>query len=54
MKDFFASCPRGMEEMLLDEAKPFVQEVEIGKGGILFKADLRSLFVFMITTRLKR
>jgi 23S rRNA G2445 N2-methylase RlmL len=52
MKDFFASCPRGMEEMLLEEAKPFVQEVELGKGGILFKADWRSVFVFIITTRL--
>jgi 23S rRNA G2445 N2-methylase RlmL len=52
MKEFFASCPRGMEEMLLEEATPFVQEPKIGKGGILFKADWRSLFIFTITTRL--
>lgn len=52
MKEFFASCPRGMEEMLLEEAKPFVQEGEVGKGGILFKGDWRSVMIFIITTRL--
>ncbi|MBK24170.1 MAG: hypothetical protein CME70_09240 [Halobacteriovorax sp.] len=52
MNEYFASCPRGMEELLLEEIKPFVQESSIGKGGVLFKADWRSTLVLLITTRL--
>lgn len=52
MNELFASCPRGMEEMLLEEIKSFVQEPEVGRGGVHFKADWRSALILLITTRL--
>ncbi len=51
--NFFASCPRGLESLLLDEVKQFnFEEVEESRGGVRFKTDDQSGLKFLVTTRI--
>lgn len=51
--NFFASCPRGLEEMLLKEAERFnFSHVELTRGGVAFKAEAHQAINLMLETRI--
>lgn len=50
--NFFASCPRGLEEMLLEEAKRFsFSHLELTRGGISFKTEPLKAINLMLESR---
>lgn len=50
---YFASCPRGIEDMLAEEAKQFqANPIYKVKGGIQFHIPDKLLFAFFLRTRL--
>lgn len=52
MKNFFASCPRGMEEVLLKEGSNLnFEHVEVTRGGINFKTSSLKALTFLFQTR---
>ncbi len=52
MKNFFASCPRGLEETLNQEATRFnFNHVEITRGGLNFKTTPLNAINFLLETR---
>lgn len=53
LSTFFASCPREMETMLDQELDQFgIEDREVKKGGVRFKADDLTGIQFLIHTRL--
>ncbi|MCF8060813.1 MAG: hypothetical protein K9K67_16030 [Bacteriovoracaceae bacterium] len=53
MKNFFASCPRGLEELLLKESEHYnFDHVEITRGGINFKSNSLKAINFLLETRI--
>ncbi len=53
MKNFFASCPRGLEELLLKESEHYnFDHVEITRGGINFKTNSLNAINFLLETRI--
>ncbi len=52
MKNFFASCPRGLEETLTKEAEHFnFEHLEITRGGFHFKTSPLNAINFLLETR---
>lgn len=52
MKNFFASCPRGLEETLYEEARRYnFDHVEVTRGGIALKGSSLKALTFMFETR---
>ncbi|CAM9944828.1 unnamed protein product, partial [Chrysoparadoxa australica] len=52
MKNFFASCPRGMEEILLKESQNIgFDYVEVTRGGINFKSSPLKAITFLFQSR---
>jgi len=49
---FFASCPKGAEELLLQEAEQFNLNPKIGKGGVSFKSNDKAAIEFILNTRI--
>ncbi len=49
---FFASCPRGTEELLLEEVNELGLEGIIRTGGVGIKTDIKSAVGFILNTRL--
>jgi 23S rRNA G2445 N2-methylase RlmL len=49
---FFASCPKGSEELLLQEVNSFKIEGKLGKGGVSFKSSDKKAIDFILNTRI--
>ena len=50
---YFASCPRGFEETLLQELTEFgVKDSTLGIGGVAFKTDYSTLFYALLHSRI--
>jgi 23S rRNA G2445 N2-methylase RlmL len=53
MKNFFVSCPRGLEELLLEESSRFnFQHTELTRGGITFKTSHLKALNLMLESRI--
>lgn len=53
MKNFFASCPRGLEEILLKEAAHLnFQHTELTRGGVSFKTTPLKALNFLLESRI--
>lgn len=53
MKNFFASCPRGLEEALLKEASSLnFQHIELTRGGISFKSSPLKALNLLLESRI--
>ncbi|OIQ19616.1 MAG: hypothetical protein BM556_03785 [Bacteriovorax sp. MedPE-SWde] len=50
--NFFASCPRGSEELLLSEVNSFDLKGKSGKGGVSFKTNDQNAIQFILRTRI--
>jgi 23S rRNA G2445 N2-methylase RlmL len=51
--NYFASCPRNLEQLLLDEINEFdFAEVEESRGGVKFKSDDQTALDFLLSTRI--
>ena len=42
--DCYLTCPRGLEEITVDQITPYCHFVEAQHGGVLFSGDLKSLY----------
>ena len=49
---FFASCPRGLEELLANEANNLNLQPEVTRGGISFDCSNQEAISFLLQTRL--
>lgn len=50
---FFASCPRGLENLLTKELKDFaINKINVKKGGVQFEAEEYMALEFLVNTRI--